>query len=138
MTQVVQFAKPGADMSPSGGFVMTETAQDMLRSLQLVKSLGGDAITMIAAVPGTGKTQALWHFRRDVMPRAIFHTAVAGEGTPWGVACQLMELLEIGVPNSRDLLGSRRSIAEGIGAEGMLMVDEAQHLVQRNPRGKDN
>jgi DNA transposition AAA+ family ATPase len=138
MTQVVQFAKPGADRSSSGGFVMTETAQDMLRSLQLVKSLGGDAITMIAAVPGTGKTQALRHFRDTVMPRAIFHTAIAGEGTPWGVACQLMELLEIGVPNSRDLLGSRRSIAEEIGAEGLLIVDEAQHLVQRNPRGKDN
>ena len=93
---------------------------------------------MISAVPGTRKTQALKYFKNSVMPQARIHTAVAGEGTPWGVACQLMELLEIGVPNSRDLLGSRRRISEEIGDGGVLMVDEAQHLVQRNPRGKDN
>ena len=44
----------------------------------------------------------------------------------------------LGVPNGRDLMGARRRIAEEIGAEGLLIVDEAQHLVQRSSRGRDN
>ena len=137
MAEVVEFAKAGAQAPALGGFVMTESAQEMLRSLQLVSS-SGDAITLIAAAPGTGKTQALRQFKRTQRPDAIFHAAIAGEGTPWGVACQLMELLDLGQPNSRNLLESRRRIAEDIGPDGLLIVDEAQYLVQRNPRGKDS
>lgn len=49
-----------------------------------------------------------------------------------------MEWLDLGAPNGRDLLGARRKIAEEIGPDGLLMIDEAQYLVQRNPRGKDS
>lgn len=138
MAEVIEFAKPEAQAPATGGFVMTESAQDMLRSLQLVSAAACDAITLISAAPGTGKTEVLRHFKREHRPDAVFHTAVAGEGTPWGVACQLMEWLELGTPNGRDLLGARRRIAEEIGADGLLIIDEAQYLVQRNPRGKDS
>lgn len=138
MADVIEFAKPEAQAPASGGFVMTESAEEMLRSLQLVGSVFGGAITLIAAATGTGKTQALRQFKWKYRPRAIFHTAIAGEGTPFGVACQLMEWLDLGAPNGRDLLGARRKIAEEIGPDGLLMIDEAQYLVQRNPRGKDS
>lgn len=137
MAEVVQLAKPGGSPHQVGGFVMTEAAQDMLRSLQLVSEAFGGAITLVAAALGMGKTETLSHFKRT-RPRAIFHTAIAGEGTPWGVACQLMECLDLGEPNSRNLLASRRSIAEAIGVDGILLVDEAQYLIQRNTRGADN
>lgn len=135
MAEVVQLAKPGAQASVTLGFVMTESARDMLRSLQMV-SAAGDAITLIAAAPGTGKTEALWHFKNTMRPDAIFHTAVAKEDdTPWGAACQLMELLGIGRPNNRDMRGSRSRIAEEIGAGTTLVIDEAQNLVRHNLRG---
>ncbi len=74
---------------------MTESALDMLRSLQLVRA-ACDAITLIATVPGTGETEALWHFRNTVCCDTIIHSAVAKEDdTPWGAACQLIETLGI-------------------------------------------
>lgn len=55
-----------------------------------------------------------------------------------GAAVQLMSLLEIGPPNNRNLRESRESIAEAIGVDGLLIVDEAQNLIRRNPRGADD
>lgn len=138
MAEIFEFAKANPAPSSARGFVMTESAENMQRSLQLVSAEAGGAITLIAAAPGTGKTEALLHFLQNRRNDAIFVTAVAGEGTPWGVACQLMELLDLGQPNSRNLLATRRMVAEEIGPDGLLLVDEAQYLVQRNPRGKDN
>lgn len=136
MAEVVQLAKPGAQAQVTQGFVMTESAQDILRSLQLVSAAGDGAITLIAAAPGAGKTEALWHFKNNMRRDAIFHTAVAKEDdTPWGAACQLMEVLEIGRPNSRDMRGSRQRIAEKVGVQGTLIIDEAQNLVHHNLRG---
>jgi len=46
------------DPSPeTGRFVMTTTATDILRTMGLVRSLAGGAVTMIAAAPGMGKTE---------------------------------------------------------------------------------
>lgn len=136
MAEVIHIAKPEAEYTSKRGFVMTESAQDILRSLQLVSGELGGALTMIAAAPGTGKTETLWHFRQHMKPSAIFHVAVAGEDdSPWGVACHLMETLEIGVPNNRNLRASRQSIAEEIGVDNVLLIDEAQNLIHRNLRG---
>ncbi|MBU3032383.1 AAA family ATPase [Paracoccus marinaquae] len=136
MAEVVQLAKPGATAPVTQGFVMTESAQDILRSLQLVRA-AGDAITLIAAAPGTGKTEALRQFANGQGSEVVLVTAVAGEGTPWGVACQLMQLWNLGAPNSRNLMETRQMIGACVGRGGLLLVDEAQYLVQRNPRGKD-
>ena len=67
---------------------------------------------------------------------ALWHTAVKGEDdTPWGVAVQLMDKLELGRPNNRNLRGSRNQIAEAIGVDGLLIVDEAQNLIRQYLRG---
>jgi hypothetical protein len=59
-----------------------------------------------------------------------------GEGdTPWGAATQLMAMLGIGRPNNRNLRASREQIAEAIGSDGLLIVDEAQNLIRHNLRG---
>lgn len=136
MAEVVQLAKPGAQTPAPGSFVMTESAQDILRTLQLVGSRGDGDVALISAAPGVGKTQAIWHFKHLIKPKAWLFVAVAKEDdTPWGAACQLMELLEIGKPNNRDMRGSRQRIAEAIGVGNLLIVDEAQNLIRHNLRG---
>lgn len=148
MAEVLEFAKPGPQMPSVDGFVMTESAQDMLRSLHLARA--SSSITLIAAAPGTGKTEVLKNFaaiqnaaRIDAEGNYIFsnvflHTAVAGEGSPWGLACQLADVWGFETPNSRRLDAARREIGKHVGPGGLLMIDEAQYLVQRNQRGKDS
>ena len=138
MAEVIQLGKAEAKTPEPGGFVLTESARDMLRSLQMVREEVG-AMTLIAAAPGTGKTKALWHFKNTMMPKALLITATAGEDdTPWGLACQLMQMLNIGKPNNRDMRGSRLQIAEAIGPDTLLLIDEAQNLIHQNARGADN
>ncbi len=139
MAEVVQLAKPWPEAGVTGGIAMTESAQDILRSAQLVSSEFGGAITLIAAAPGIGKTKSLMHFKHNFRPNAWCHTAVKGEDdTPWGAATQLMAMLEIGRPNNRNLRASREKIAEAIGVDGLLIVDEAQNLIRHNLRGGDD
>ena len=117
---------------------MTESAKDMLRSLNKVAEDTFGAITLIAASPGTGKSMTLMHFKNSE-PKALLMTAVAGEDdTPWGMACQLMERLNLGRPNNRDMRGSRQMIAEAIGIDRVLIIDEAQNLIRQNARGANN
>lgn len=123
------------DPTPSTGrFVMTATTADILRSLRLVQGQAGGAMTMIAASPGTGKTETLAHYLQTAR-RTVMHTVVAGEAAPWSLAFGLMRALDIGEPNSRRLAEDRLRIAEAIGPDGMLILDEAQNLVQRSARG---
>lgn len=148
MAEVIEFAKPEAQAPATGGFVMTASAREMERSLQLVRA-AGNAITLIAAAPGTGKTEVLKHFASEqndeakkgksgwVDNVAHLHTAVADKGSPWGLACQLMQAWNQGPPNGRRLMETRQRIGECVGRGGLLLLDEAQYLVQRNPRGKD-
>lgn len=136
MAEVVPLAKPVPVASVTGSIAITESAQDILRSAQLVSSEFGGAIGLIAAAPGTGKTKALLHFKHTMRRNALWHSAVKGEDdTPWGAATQLMGLLGIGKPNNRNLRASREQIADAVGVDGLLIVDEAQNLVRRNPRG---
>lgn len=136
MSEVVQFAKPEAPPMVTGGFVMTGSAKEMLRSLHLVGSRSDGEVALISAAPGAGKTQAVFHFKHNIKPEALLHVAVAKEDdTPWGAACQLMETLDIGRPNNRDMRASRQRIAEAVGVENTLIVDEAQNLIRHNLRG---
>lgn len=136
MAEVYQFDKKPEAPPVRGGFVMTPTAQNILRSLDLAGATWR-GITLIAAAPGVGKTDTLHHFRKG-RPDAVMFTAVDGEGGPWGVACQLMQLLDMGAPNGRNLMMERQRIGEEIGCDGLLLVDEAQYLARRNTRGADD
>ena len=133
----MQFDKKPEAPPVRGGFVMTPTARNILRSLDLVASECGGAITLVAAAPGIGKTEALWSCKH-ARPDAIMFTAVDGEGGPWGAACQLAQLLGLSEPKANNLMVDRQRIAEEIGADGLLLVDEAQYLARRNPKGADD
>jgi len=62
---------------------------------------------------------------------------VAREAAIFNLAGKLMAALDMGEPNSRRLPEARLKITEEIGFEGqqMIIVDEAQYLVHKNPRG---
>lgn len=61
-----------------------------------------------------------------------------GEGGVWQAAREVMSVLELREPNCNDLRGARERIAEAVGPGGVLLWDEAQYLVQQNPKGRDN
>jgi DNA transposition AAA+ family ATPase len=121
----------------TGRFVMTETAKDILRTLGLVRGRPGGGITMIAAAPGMGKTETLLHYLQSAK-RAFLVTCVAGEASPLNLAFSVMRSLDLGEPNNCRMPAERLRIAEAIGPDGMLIMDEAQNLVQRYPRGGAN
>lgn len=122
-----------------GGFVLTDTASDILRSLTMAHRNFG-TLTMIAGVPGVGKSKAVQHYcRTHPQPRSVWtHKMVAGEGKIWDLSVGLMEVLDIGAPNSRRMREERFRIAEAIGVESLLIIDEAQYLANYNPRGGFN
>lgn len=119
------------------GFVATEAARDMLRTLRKVADLGCGTATMIAGVSGCGKSSAIQRFLQEGGGATICR-AVSGEGGVWGAAHAVMTELDLGRPNSRDLALSRSQIADRIGPTNVLLFDDAHHLIQRNGRGKDN
>jgi len=65
MPQIIQFEKLPAQISDSEGFIRTETAQDILRAIALVRSIDGPAITTICGAPGVGKTKTLAHYQHE-------------------------------------------------------------------------
>ena len=77
MPQIVQLEKPKVRGPDPYGFIRTETAQDILRSLALVQSIDGPAITMISGAPGIGKTETLLHYCRE-NEEAIYVAIAAG------------------------------------------------------------
>lgn len=136
MTEHLKLINTGAQPE-TGRFVMTETATDILRTLGLLRGQHGGAITMIAAAPGMGKTETLLHYLQSAK-RAFLVTCVAGEASPLNLAFSVMRSLDLGEPNNCRMPAERLRIAETIGPEGMLIMDEAQNLVQRHPRGGAN
>ena len=137
MAEVLQFDKKLEASLVRGGFVMTPIARNILRSLDLVASECGGAITLVAAAPGIGKTEALRsckHARLD----AIMFTAVDGEGGSLGASSERAQLLGLSEPKANNLMVDRQRIAEEIGADGLLLVDEAQYLARRNSKGADD
>jgi DNA transposition AAA+ family ATPase len=137
MAEHLQLIRPSEAPPMPGGFIETETGRDILRTLRLVKQGFGEDVGLIAGAPGVGKSEAVWCFK-ELNPHVLMHRVVAGEGGIWNTAIALCRLLEIGEPNGRKLDDCRRRIAEVIGPEVMLVFDEAQYLVQRNMRGKDD
>ena len=120
-----------------GQFIETDTASQILQSLGVVYQRPGEFVGLVSGASGVGKSETILRFKR--MTRSVFiHRAVQGEGGVWNVANELCRLLEIDAPNGRRLPEERRRIAEAFGAESMLIIDEAQYLVQRNTRGKDD
>ena len=125
---------PAARHAP--GLVMTQTASDILRSVQLVAEEPG-TLTMVAGIPGCGKSETLLRYVQN-NPDAIKLDIVAGEGRIWDLAAAFMELFEMGVPNSRRMREERLRITEAIGVGRVVIFDEAQYMAIYNPRGASN
>ncbi len=135
MTGNVQPIKPEAPPARTG-FVETPSAKAMLIALRRARARS--RLTMIAGAPGVGKTETLWTFKNEA-PDAIITTTICQEGGAWNLCRSLCKILDLPAnPNPRDMPGTRAIIAEAIGESGFVVVDEAQHLVQANPRGPDN
>lgn len=94
-------------------------------------------MALIVGQPGCGKTEAIRAFK-NATPGAIIYNVTAGEGGAFCAAQELMRVLEMGQPNARKLADERRRIGEKIGAGNMLLIDEAQYVVQHNTRGADS
>lgn len=136
MAQVIPFAEvPRTPPPEPGAFVETETARDILRSLELALATAG--ATMIAGRPGVGKTSALDRFHADRRGEVLRITATAGMASPWWMATELLK--GWGVDPRRDGGGLETAFAQlarYVPANGyrMILVDEAQYLDQRSRR----
>ncbi len=135
MAEHLHLIKPRSGQPPTG-LVMTDTAADILRSVQLVAEEPG-TLTMVAGIPGIGKSETILRYTQN-NPETILLNIVAGEGRIWDLASAFMERLEMGVPNSRRLREDRQRIAEAIGPDRVVILDEAQYLATFNPRGGAN
>ncbi|MBP0481486.1 ATP-binding protein [Sagittula salina] len=118
-------------------FVETKTSRKMLLSLRSVRAACG--ITMIIASSGVGKTKTEFLFRDMEAPRASFLDVGTDQADQWGIACALCARLGLEEPNARTLAASRHRIAEEVGPDGILMLDEAQNLIRDGEgRGQDD
>ncbi|MDZ4096419.1 MAG: AAA family ATPase [Paracoccaceae bacterium] len=137
MADIVKLSSLERTKPVLGGFVKTEAAVDIHRTLNKLEASGGGEMALIVGQPGCGKTQAMRAFK-SATPGAVSYNVTAGEGGAFCAAQELMRVLDMGEPNARKLADERRRIGEEIGAGNMLMVDEAQYVVQHNTRGADS
>ena len=113
------------------------TGRDHLRSLRLVQEGRGE-IGMVAGAPDLGETDAILNFHRGTAGLSVLHTAGQVEGGIWNLASEPCRALWIAEPNACRLPDKRRRIGEAIGPDRLLLIGEAQNLVQRNARGRDD
>lgn len=133
MTHHLRVADAGVVTREIGDWADTETYKDILRSLELVRATDKPAMTMIAGVPGIGKTTAVRSFCHDEGHDGIYVQAAKGEGTAWNFAKALSNLW-YSRPIYNTLTEARMILANYIGKRRVLIVDEAQYLYQRNKK----
>jgi len=132
MPQIVQLEKSKVRGPDPTGFIRTETAEDIMRSLELVRSISGPAITMIAGAPGIGKTETLRHYHRELGQGAVYLSIAKGEGNISHVATMLLRQFNCHRKDGNDATSLRLQIGPYIGADRFLLIDEAQNLHQRH------
>lgn len=137
MADIVMLSSHERTKPVLGGFVRTEVAVDIQRTLTKLQSSGGGEMGLIVGQPGCGKSQALWDFKH-ANPGTVVYNVTAGEGGAFSAAQELMRILNMGEPDTRYLAVDRRRIGDEIGMGNMLMIDEAQYQVRQNPKGRDD
>lgn len=132
MSEVLKLAKTSIPEADTEGFIRTETAEEILRSLALVRSINGPAVTMISGAPGIGKTETLQHYKRQDCQASIYVSIAKGEGNPFHVAGRILS--QFGAHNTRGkgLDELRQLVGDYVGRTRILLVDEAQNLFQRH------
>lgn len=119
-----------------GGFVMTDTARDILLTISIVRQLGAPNLGMIAGSPGVGKSEALKHFVAQETANCLYIQAVRGEGTPWNFAGSLRRQVGRYVRDYGDQEQARHNISQAIAPGTLLIVDEAQYLNRKPKNGE--
>ena len=137
MADIVKLSSHERTRPVLGGFVRTEAAVDIQRTLTKLQSSGGGEMGLIVGQPGCGKSQAMWDFKH-AHPGSVIYSVTAGEGGAFSAAQELMRTLDMGEPNARKMAAERRRIGDRIGMGNMLLIDEAQYMVQFNTRGADS
>ena len=87
---------------------------------------------MISGAPGIGKTETLLHFEREYPEVALRITIPKGEGNPFHVSVNILNLFNPYRRHDNDMTVRRNKIMRSLGPGRILMVDEAQNLFQRN------
>lgn len=134
MTQPIRLAKVSDRPRRIGDWAETQTARDITRSLEMVTAIDGPGFTMIAGGPGTGKTTAVRRFCEARGHDALYVQAARDEGTVSNTAHALARLFGDAVPHFKTLADARFILAQQIGRNRLLVVDEAQYLNQRHTK----
>jgi len=114
-------------------FAMTETAQDILRSLELMRSRPEPSLVMISGAPGVGKSKALEYFCAQEGHGALYWSIANGEGKPTAISETLLRGFRQQA-NGMSLSARRDMLAGFIGRGRVLILDEAQYL---EPQGAE-
>ena len=80
--EILRFEKLEFQTLEPGGYIETATAADILLSIDLIRSIEGSALTMIAGAPGVGKTRTLRHYCDAMGDKAVLSYGRAGRGEP--------------------------------------------------------
>jgi len=132
MSEILNFAKVSEPVSDEYGFIHTETALEILRTLTLLRSVNGPAMSMISGAPGIGKTETLLHYERQNPGTTLRISIPKGEGNPFHVSANILSLFNPYKRHDNDITVRRGKIMQNIGKGQILLVDEAQNLFQRN------
>ena len=132
MPEILNFAKASEPVSDEYGFIRTETALDILRTLTLMQSIKVPAVSMISGAPGIGKTETLLHYERENPQTALRISIPKGEGNVSHVSAHILNLFYPHKRHDNNMTVRRRQIMDSIGKGCILLVDEAQNLFQRN------
>jgi Mu B transposition protein, C terminal len=132
MSEVLQFGKASAPVADPEGFVMTETAKDILCTLAHVRSIQGPAISMISGVFGVGKSTTIDYYQRQHLENTIVISIAKGEGNISYVTDNILNRFFPPRSRSNNLSVRREEIKWCLPASRILIVRDAQHLNQRN------
>ncbi|KPQ07735.1 MAG: AAA domain [Rhodobacteraceae bacterium HLUCCA12] len=127
MTQHLRIANAEFRPRKPGDFALTETAQDILRSLELMRHKPEPGVVMIAGAPGTGKTKALEFFASGLGHDAIDVPIASGIGTENGIADLLLRAFAI-QGNGMSLVAKHETLSRYIGRGRAVILDECENL----------
>lgn len=132
MSEVLKLAKTRMPEVGAEGFIRTETAEEILRSLALVRSIDGPAVTMISGAPGIGKTATLLYHERQDRETSVRISIAKGAGNPFHVASRILAEFGYQETRGRGLDELQAMVGRLLGPRRILLVDEAQNLFQRH------
>ncbi len=132
MSEVLRFEEAAPPAADPEGFVLTETAKDILCTLAHVRSIQRPAISMKSGAFGVGKSKTLDYYQRQHPENTVIITIAKGEGNPSYVSDNILNQFYAHRNRNNDLSVRRRDIMRCLPPVRILIVKDAQNLNQRN------